>query len=300
MIISPSAISPYKIPTFQSGGAPFVGLLDLYPSAAAAYSVRRLSSTYAGSAMEVRIDTVGHPLYDIGFDENGDLDTADLISKAAGNDAFVVTWYDQSGNAYNATQTTTSAQPQIVSSGVVNPKNSKPAIDFSGGNWELDANAAASEFAGTDVNFDAFSVVSGGSVSSRTYWSLAAASGNTTSLQLRTNGIDFVRVYIRDNASATNDKITTTQITNQSLVSVLGTPSDYNIYVDGTADAGNPNTASLGLCSFAKATIGNDARAVSAYWGGTIQELVFYNTDQSSNRTGIETNLSTYYGITLP
>jgi hypothetical protein len=43
MIISPSAISPYKIPTFQSGGASFVGLLDLYPNAAAAYSVRLLS-----------------------------------------------------------------------------------------------------------------------------------------------------------------------------------------------------------------------------------------------------------------
>ena len=297
MIISPSAISPYKIPTFQSGGAPFVGLLDTYPSAAAAYSVRRLSSTYAGSAMEVRIDTVGHPLYDIGFDENGDLDTADLISKAAGNDAFVVTWYDQSGNAYNATQTTTSAQPQIVSSGVISNKNSKPAIDFSGGNWELDANAAASEFAGTDVNFESFSVLSGDGSSNKEFFSLAAASGNTTSLQLRTNGIDFLRVFIRDDASANNDKITTTQITNQSLVSVLGTPSDYNIYVDGTADAGNPNTASLGLCSFAKATIGNDARAISAYWEGTIQELVFYNTDQSSNRTGIETNQNDYYTI---
>ena len=100
-----------------SGGASFTGLLDLYPNAAAAYSVRRLSSTYEGSAMEVRIDTVGQPLYDIGFDENGDLDTADLISKAAGNDAFVRTWYDQSGNGNDVTQTTTAYQPEIVISG---------------------------------------------------------------------------------------------------------------------------------------------------------------------------------------
>ena len=63
----------------RGGVAPFVGLLDLYPNAAAAYSVRLLKSDYAGSAMEVRIDTVGQRLYDIGFDENGDLDTADLM-----------------------------------------------------------------------------------------------------------------------------------------------------------------------------------------------------------------------------
>jgi hypothetical protein len=296
MIISPSAISPYKIPTFQSGGAPFVGLLDLYPSAAAAYSVRRLSGVYSGSLMEVRRSS-DNALQDIGFDANGDLDTASLLSFVGEEDAFVRTWYDQSGNAYDATQTTTSAQPQIVSSGVISNKNSKPAIDFSGGNWELDANAAASEFAGTDVNFESFSVLSGDGSSNKSFFSLAAASGSTTSLQLRTNGIDFLRVFIRDDANANNNKTTTTQITNQSLVSVLGTPSDYNIYVDGTADAGNPNTVSLGLCSFAKATIGNDARAVSTYWEGTIQELVFYNTDQSSNRTGLETNQNDYYTI---
>jgi hypothetical protein len=296
MIISPSAISPYKIPTFQSGGAPFVGLLDLYPSAAAAYSVRRLSEVYSGSLMEVRRSS-DNALQDIGFDANGDLDTASLLSFVGEEDAFVRTWYDQSGNAYDATQTTTSAQPQIVSSGVISNKNSKPAIDFSGGNWELDANAAASEFAGTDVNFESFSVLSGDGSSNKSFFSLAAASGSTTSLQLRTNGIDFLRVFIRDDANANNNKTTTTQITNQSLVSVLGTPSDYNIYVDGTADAGNPNTVSLGLCSFAKATIGNDARAVSTYWEGTIQELVFYNTDQSSNRTGLETNQNDYYTI---
>jgi hypothetical protein len=287
MIISPSAISPYKITTFQSGGAPFVGLLDTYPNSAAAYSVRLLKSDYAGSTMEVRRSS-DNALQDIGFDANGDLDTTSLLSFVGEGDGFIRTWYDQSGNAYNATQTTTSAQPQIVSSGVISNKNSKPAIDFSGGNWKLDANAAASEFAGTDVNFESFSVLSGDGSLNKSFFSLAAASGNTTSLQLRT---------IRDDASTNNDKSTTTQITNQSLVSVLGTPSDYNIYVDGTADAGNPNTASLGLCSFAKATIGNDARAVSAYWGGTIQELVFYNTDQSSNRTGIETNQNDYYTI---
>ena len=130
-MISATTISPLNR-RIVDGAPSFVGLLDTYPNAAAAYSVRRLSSTYEGALMEVRIDTVGQPVYDIGFDANGDLDTADLISKAAGNDAFVRTWYDQSGNANNAQQTTTSNQPQIVSSGSILTLNSKPAVDFNG------------------------------------------------------------------------------------------------------------------------------------------------------------------------
>jgi len=130
MIISPSAISPYKIPTFQSGGAPFVGLLDLYPSAAAAYSVRLLKSDYAGSAIEVRRSS-DNALQDIGFNANGDLDTTSLLSFVGAGDGFVSTWYDQSGNAVDLQQTTTSLQPQLISSGaLLVDENNKTILQF--------------------------------------------------------------------------------------------------------------------------------------------------------------------------
>ena len=119
------------IPNFRKVGG-FTGLLDEYGGAAAAYSVRRLSSTYEGAIIEIRVDTAGQPVYDIGFDSNGDLDTADLLSKAGGNDAFVRTWYDQSGNGSDATQTTISNQPQIVNSGVLLKINTKPSLSFDG------------------------------------------------------------------------------------------------------------------------------------------------------------------------
>ena len=61
------------------------GLLDENPGAAAAYSLRRLSSTYTGSAIQVqRADNVGGTT-DIGFDGYGNLDTAALTTAAAGN-----------------------------------------------------------------------------------------------------------------------------------------------------------------------------------------------------------------------
>ena len=106
-------------------------LLDTYTGAAAAYSLRKLRSAYTGSAIKVR-RSVGSPSEkDIGF-VNNQLDVADLESFCSGTDGFVVTWYDQSGNGRDATQTTAASQPQIVSSGSVILENGKPCI-FSDG-----------------------------------------------------------------------------------------------------------------------------------------------------------------------
>ena len=92
----------------------FTGLLDDYPGAAAAYSLRLLDSTYTGSAIRVRRAS-DNAEQDIGFDNN-ELDTTALATFCAGTNGFVKTWYDQSGNANYATQTTTGNQPKIYDS----------------------------------------------------------------------------------------------------------------------------------------------------------------------------------------
>ena len=107
-------------------------LLDLYPSAAAAYSVRKLRTAYTGSAIRVRRSS-DNAEQDIGF-VAGNLDTTALTTFCLATDGFVTTWYDQSGNAANATQTTAANQPVIVTAGVVNIVNSKPAVYFNNGN----------------------------------------------------------------------------------------------------------------------------------------------------------------------
>ena len=68
--ISASAISPYNRIRGGAAGPAGTLLLDLYPGAVAAYSVRKLSSAYTGDAIRVRVDTTGQPTYDIGFDAN--------------------------------------------------------------------------------------------------------------------------------------------------------------------------------------------------------------------------------------
>ena len=112
----------------SSGGDSFTGLLDTYSGAAAAYSLRQLSSTYSGDAIVVRRAS-DNTTQAIGF-VNNELDTATLESFCSGTDGFVTTWYDQSGNNRNVTKTTAASQPQIVSSGSTITDNGKPAIEF--------------------------------------------------------------------------------------------------------------------------------------------------------------------------
>jgi hypothetical protein len=119
----------------------FVGLLDEYSGAAAAYSLRLLRTEYTGSAIRVRRASDSEEL-DIGFAAN-ELDTSALTTFCSGTNGFVKTWYDQSGNANDATQATAANQPQIVSSGSVILENGKPCVQFDGVNDVLNSSAVA-------------------------------------------------------------------------------------------------------------------------------------------------------------
>ena len=50
---------------------------------------------------------------DIGYTATGDFDQTALETFADGNECTVKTWYDQSGNSNDITNTTTSSQPSI-------------------------------------------------------------------------------------------------------------------------------------------------------------------------------------------
>ncbi len=101
-------------------------LLDEVSGASAAYSLRRLNSSYSGSAIRVRRGSDGSTL-SIGF-VNNQLDTATLNTFCSGTDGFVSIWYDQSGNGYDLTQSTSVNQFKIVNSGSIYTVNGKPAF----------------------------------------------------------------------------------------------------------------------------------------------------------------------------
>ena len=102
-------------------------LLDgLATSPAAVYSTRKLVSGHTGNCMLVRRSSDSTTMA-IGF-VNNNLDAATLLTFAGSGSAYVQTWYDQSGNARDATQATVTAQPQIVNAGALRTINSQPAL----------------------------------------------------------------------------------------------------------------------------------------------------------------------------
>jgi len=119
------------------------GLLDTYTGAVAGYSLRKISST-ATNSLRVRRSS-DNAETDIGFAEDGNLDNAALLAfvGTGGTDnGYVTTWYDQSGNSRNATQTSATAQPQIVSAGNIITVNGYQVIKYDGSNDTLNANLA--------------------------------------------------------------------------------------------------------------------------------------------------------------
>ena len=99
--------------------------------AASAYSLRKLSSTYSGSAIQVRRSN-DNTTQDIGFTAGGNLDTDALTSFVGSNTGYLTIWYDQSGNSRNLAQATTDKQPVIIESGVIYTRNTKPTVFFQG------------------------------------------------------------------------------------------------------------------------------------------------------------------------
>lgn len=99
--------------------------------AASAYSLRKLSTGYVGSAIQVRRSN-DNTTQDIGFLVNGNLDTDALTSFVGSNSGFLTIWYDQSGNARNLAQANTDKQPVIIASGVLYTRNTKPTVFFQG------------------------------------------------------------------------------------------------------------------------------------------------------------------------
>lgn len=266
----------------------FVGLLDTYPNAAAAYSVRKLRTLYTGSAIQVRRSS-DNTTQDIGFTALGNLDTSSLTSFCSGTNGFVTTWYDQSGNANNATQTTAANQPQIVSSGSVLLLNSKPRLLFDGSNDKFEFTEISGVNGMSLVSIHKFNSIS----------SLPQPYSGSDTILAYTGG------FIKDMSIGGRESKSQIYYEDGSSKFIAGTSiSTGNQYLQfgyvstsgaGISTNGSLTTGSSGLNTSIVRAIAQDGG--SGYFDGDIQEAIIYPTTQASNRTGIESNINTYYAI---
>lgn len=277
--------------------APF--LLDLYSGAAAAYSLRKLTNFYGGSAIRVRRSS-DNTEQDIGFDGNGDLNTSALLSFCGAGNGFIVTWYDQSENARHATQSTATNQPQIVSSGNIIYVNSKPAISFDGTddsllNTTLTATSTQSVFyvkKGANLNGNSavlgFPTTDAATQLGIYYW----------------NSSPFDYGFNTWNGDSWGFSGANTDFLNQTLEMALflnGNPtsSGVKLFINNSQKTlSQVRGTSVSRTMADGLRIGQGGQNDIQNFDGWYQEIVIWSADYSStNRTQIQSNINSYYSI---
>jgi hypothetical protein len=264
-------------------------LLDTYTGAAAAYSVRKLDKDYTGNCIRIRRASDDAET-DIGFDSSGDLDTAAIASHCGSANGYVVTWYDQAnvgGTANNATQSSTSRQPKIYNGTSVITENGKPAVDFAGNSIYLSASSTIN--LGTEDHLLTGVLTVEASPSNRVWFEEHSSSARYVLWrQASNNTLQLYHNTVIGSGIASTDG-------DQYLITVTRVGTTSTMYKDGgnsisgtAADFTSSGTMKIGIDLL---TQGNQS------WEGVIQEIVVWDSDKSSNRTGIESNINGYFSI---
>ena len=259
-------------------------LLDTYPGAAAAYSLRKLRSGYSGAVVRVRRSS-DNAESDINFTGAGYIDTAALLSFCGAGNGFVKTWYDQSGNLNHATQTANNAQNKIVNLGTLYTLGTKNAIYFDNGFYTLSSNINI----GSDFSYFI--------LDKKTILYRGMQVGSSTSNELYfvqwDNGFFFIS---KPNGVNTFNYRSVGGSNIYSILQGFSTSNVVNAFW-------NNNNLALTLFN----TNGNtniNINLLGGLGGGAfrtdqcpVQEIIIYNNSQLTNRLGITNNINTFYSI---
>jgi hypothetical protein len=197
---------------------------------------------------------------------------------------FVTTWYDQSGNANNAEQPTLlGSQAQIVSAGT------------------LITDVDTGKISTTWTN-DRYTLTSGISTNTQ-YLSISmqrVVNSNDSMIHLGNSSSTITPMYLFGTGGFvyTVRSAMSTLFTHSSTSSLLG----RNI-LTGLKNASNLKVAYRNGVAFpltsteapAVGTLNTFGQLSTLYTLGQYQEYIYWNSEQSANRTGIETNINTYW-----
>jgi len=263
-------------------------LLDTYPGAEAAYGLNQLKSTATLCCTIQRAD--GDTL-DVGFSA-GDFDSSSAGTFVSTGDGWITRLYDQTGNGYDLTATDTTKAPQVYISGTLVTDNGQAAMYADGSDLltypspGIYSGAAHSTFFVTNLdssidNFEYLIDQGTGSASDGGVFFRRYSTSN------RYDNVDDALNRPTAGLLAINSQFLGTSIR-------TGSGGDLSMFINGTINdtdaSGTDSALSRALGLLADSDGGN-------YLDGYAQVLIIYNSDQSSNRTAIETILNNYYSI---
>jgi len=261
---------PKKVFLFGSYSANVL-LLDLYPSATAAYSFRKLRTAYTGNCLRVR-RLSDNTEQDIGFVSNY-IDKTSLSSFVGASNGYITKWYDQSGNGKDATQTSASFQYEIVTSGTILLQDGFVIANLPSGNHRMDIASITS--ADTYVvhryalGADGILADYGGGGSA-----YGLVSQNGSSSTTLTSNIGNPTIYINGTSGYT---------TRGGIYTALNTASNKTVsMINGSRTSAVQMTFYTGLANYG--------------FRGKVFEWVVYPTTQTGFAS-IISNQKTYYGI---
>jgi len=264
-------------------------LLDTYSGAIAAYSVRRLKQFYTGSCMKVRRASDDVEL-DIGFDSNGDLDTAAIASHCGSANGYVVTWYDQSGNGRDATASSDALEPMIYNGTAVVTGGTKPALDAANTEGTYGSLDITIPVSWQSQPFSTFVVKNGNATSSAQAFWWSASGGGPFFDEFHSSHSLGPSVRLRCGTNLFHSAVQPAYALYSTLADGTGSLIRTNGSQVATGDAGNSSLSSP-LALFSRPGSSEGA------YKGKLQEVVFYGSDESANFSGIESNINTYYSV---
>lgn len=281
-------------------------LLDSYSGASASYSLRKLRTAYSGSVIRVRRGSDNQEL-NIGFDASGNLDTSALSSFVGANNGFVTVWYDQSGNGKNASQSTTTYQPLIVSGGTILTTNGKPSIQFDGIDDFLYCGLINNGTKPSDFSTLIVSKFNSLSTTQSIIASIDNGASNINSYNYFTNRNSFpgkLETSIGDGVNLRVIRTSETFINNiqylfEYFYSSNVSPYTGSILWNGSIKTPNiiAGTSTSNAGTEFKTSIGRMGEFNGFYLNGRVQEIVTYFSNKISDRTSIESNINSYYSI---
>jgi hypothetical protein len=207
-------------------------------------------------------------------------------------DGFVETWYDQSGNGNDATQSVAASQPKIVAGGTLATKLGQPSINFTTDSAVL----LSDSFSITETESAVFAIWQPAQDSATTVQSRhRTLFGNASSeIYIGTPNSDSQMSFKRFGAVKTFT-LGLASLNTPNLHAFVGTTAGVDYYFNGSSIYSDTETGTNSIRNHLR--IGSKQNLATHDTEGYISELIIYDSDQSANRSGIETNINAHYNI---